>query len=132
MKKILLPILLFPAVALAQDDWEYVAENSDSEPYFIRAVEKKSYGNKVTFWIKRVNADKNVKTKKGTIKKKGGHVIAKWECDCTEETIETKMIATYDNNGKIINSDSGPFFAEPAIPDTVGYKLLKTACNLEK
>lgn len=129
MKKLIFLLLLLPGVAFAQSDWEYATESSGNEVYYIKDVEKKAYGNKITFWIKKQNADKIVKTKKGSLRKAGDLVLAKWEGDCTEKTIETKMIVIYDNKGNSKGSDSGPFFAEPVVPDSIGESMLNLACK---
>lgn len=129
MKKLSLTLLLFPALAFAQEDWEYVGSASDKSTYYIKNVEKKSYGDLVLFWNKTVLPDKYVKTKKGNVVKKGGYTMIKYEGDCSDETLKTLMIALYDSNGNIKNSNSGPYISEPVIPDSMGKALLSNACD---
>lgn len=129
MKKLLLLLLLFPAMTFAQEEWQYEGQSTSKEKYFIRDIEKKSYGSKLTMWVKRQEIDKVLKTKKGNVTKAGGYVISKWECDCTEKTVETKISVYYDSKGNVKETDSGPFFAEPVVPDSVGEHLLIVACE---
>lgn len=73
--------------------------------------------------------NKAIKTKKGTVNKKGGYNVVKYEADCDEKTLKMLMFASYESNGNPKDTDSGPFFAEPVIPDTMGEILLESSCN---
>ncbi|MCY0976889.1 hypothetical protein PGH12_06950 [Chryseobacterium wangxinyae] len=71
MKKLLFFLMLFPAFLFAQSDWEYVGTDSENAKYYIKDINKKKYSTKITVWIKIVDSDKTVKSKKGNIIIKG-------------------------------------------------------------
>lgn len=128
MKNLLL-LLFLPSIFFAQSDWEYVGESSSKDLFYFKDVEKKSYSDKITFWVKIQKPVTIVKTKKGSIKKAGNYIISKWEADCKEETIETKIYAVYNTNGSVKETSTGPFSPEPVLPDSIGESVFLTACN---
>lgn len=70
-----------------------------------------------------------VETEKGSVIKKGGYDVVKFEADCTEKTLKMILFVAYDSTGNLKGKDTGPFFAEPVIPDTMSETLLESACN---
>lgn len=127
MKKLLFIVLLCPVFSFAQEEWEFVGSSTNQDQYFIRDVSEKTNSTKIKFWVKSVKSEKSIKKSKG--EKPGDYSVSKWEGDCDEETILTKIMVFYNSDGEIINSSDGPFKESPTIPDTMGDKVLKTACS---
>lgn len=92
--------MLFPAFLFAQSDWEYVNTDSENAKYYIKDINKKKYSTKITVWIKIVDADKTVKSKKANIIKKGSISMQQWIVECDDKTIEITSITKYNSEGK--------------------------------
>ncbi|MFY1047216.1 surface-adhesin E family protein [Chryseobacterium sp. GP-SGM7] len=127
MKKLLFILLLCPVVLFAQEDWEFVGTSANDTQYFIRDVSAKTNSTKIKFWVKSVQSDKD--SKRQNNQKPGDYSLSKWEGDCDEETTQTKIMVIYNRDGEVKSSSTGPFEETPIIPDTMGEKVLKAACN---
>lgn len=130
MKKKLFILLLYPVFSFAQEDWEYVGSSTDESSFYIKNIQKQDYGNRVEFWNKVILPNKVVKTKKGSITKKGDQYLTKYEADCRNKSMKKIMIVLYDGKGETKDTDTGPFFYEPVIPDSMGESLLLSACSI--
>ncbi|THV61922.1 surface-adhesin E family protein [Chryseobacterium candidae] len=130
MKNLLFIFLLYPFLSFAQQDWEYAGKDSDNASYYVKDIVKKDYSQNILFWVKIVEVDKIVKTKKGSINKKGAITMQKLEVNCREKTIEITSSTKYNSEGKLISSDRGSYVPEPAVPESIGEMILLKACSL--
>lgn len=130
MKKLLFLLLLCPVFSLAQEEWVYAGEDSDKSTYYIKDATKKSYSDDVVFWVKIIEADKIVKTKKGSINRKGGTIMQQLKVDCKDKTVEITANTVYNSAGKVVSSSRGSFIPEPVVPDSIGESLLLLGCKL--
>lgn len=127
MKKLLFILLVCPVFSFAQEEWEHVGTSSNDTKYYIRDVSLKTNSDIIRLWVKAVQSDKSIK--RDNNQKPGDYTLSKWEIDCDEETTLTKIMVFYNREGELKNSSTGPFEESPVIPDTMGEKVLKYACN---
>lgn len=128
MKELLFFLMLFPAFLSAQTEWEYVSTDSENAKFYIKDINKKKYSTKITVWVKIVDADKIVKSKKGNINKKGSISMQQWIIECEDKTIEVSSITKYNSEGKVILSDRGSYVPQPVVPDSIGEAVVLQAC----
>lgn len=129
MTKLLFFLLLLPAFALAQDEWEYVATTNSEDDYFIRDIVKDNIDGRLSVWIKIQKSDKKEYFKDNKYYKPSDRILTKWDMDCQNKTVKTLTMVVYDVKGKVRESTNGPFEETYIIPDSVAEKILYITCS---
>ncbi len=52
-----------------------------------------------------------------------------YELDCKARRMNTASTATYDPNGRVLNSSEATSGWQPIIPDTIGEQIYNGACS---
>ncbi|WP_295201766.1 surface-adhesin E family protein [uncultured Chryseobacterium sp.] len=129
MKKLLFFFLFFPAIAFAQDEWEYVATTNSEAEYFIRDVVKYDNDERLSVWIKIQKSDKKEYFKNEKYYRPSDRILTKWDMDCQNKTSKTLTMVVYDVKGNIRESTNGPFEETYIIPDSIAEKILYITCS---
>jgi len=129
MIKLLFFLLFLPAVALAQDEWEYVATTNSEADYFIRDIVKDNSDGRLSVWIKIQKSDKKEYFKDEKYYRPSDRVLTKWVMDCQNKTCKTLTMVVYDVKGNVRNSTNGPFEESYIIPDSIAEKILYITCS---
>ena len=137
MKKIVLMFLLFSlSLPVFSSDWVQISENSyvdkDNISEYVNKYEENTH-DKFSFFVKSFN-DKsaNFLYLEKSYKKEVKYQISKFAVDCSNKTISTQEITSYDNFDNVVNKYHAPYlkFAEFA-PNSASDKYYSYVCSVK-